>query len=94
MRKGEKNYLFATYSLAKEGLDIPRLDRLFLATPVKYHATVIQSIGRIARTFEGKEAPICYDFVDNGIGYCVKAYEERCRHYRKARAYFVGGENG
>lgn len=94
MRTGEKQYLFATYALAKEGLDIPRLDRLFLATPVKYNATVIQSIGRIARTFEGKENPICYDFIDNGIGYCVKAYKERCRHYRKVRAYFVGGENG
>lgn len=94
MRTGKKQYLFATYSLAKEGLDIPRLDRLFLATPVKYHATVIQSIGRIARTFEGKEKPVCFDFVDNGIGYCMKAYKERCRHYKKAGAYFVGGEKG
>ena len=87
MRKGEKKYLFATYSLAREGLDIPRLDRLFLTTPVKYHATVIQSIGRIARTFPGKEPPITYDFIDNGIGYCVKAWKERMKHYRKAGAY-------
>ena len=28
MRRGEKRYLFATYALAREGLDIPRLDRL------------------------------------------------------------------
>ena len=27
MRSGKKKYLFATYSLAKEGLDIPRLER-------------------------------------------------------------------
>lgn len=87
MRKGEKKYLFATYSLAREGLDIPRLDRLFLTTPVKYHATVIQSIGRIARTFPGKEPPITYDFIDNGIGYCVNAWKERMKHYRKAGAY-------
>ena len=94
MRTGEKQYLFATYSLAREGLDIPRLDRLFLTTPVKHNTTVIQSIGRIARTFPGKEPPIAIDFIDNGIGYCVKAYKERCRHYRKARAYFVGGDVG
>ena len=25
MRSGKKKYLFATYSLAKEGLDVPRL---------------------------------------------------------------------
>lgn len=94
MRTGEKRFMFATYSLCKEGLDIPRLDRLFMATPVKYNATVIQSIGRIARIFEGKEAPIAYDFVDNGIPYCVKAYKERCRHYKRVGAYFAGGESG
>lgn len=87
MRTGEKKYLFATYSLCKEGLDIPRLERLFMTTPVTDYAVVVQSIGRIARTFEGKDEPIVYDFVDN-IGYLVKAYKQRCRHYRKAGAYF------
>lgn len=89
MRSGEKKYLFATYSLCKEGLDIPRLDRLFLATPVKYHAVVIQSIGRIARTFPGKEQPIAFDFVDNRIPYCMKAWKERCSHYRKEGVTFI-----
>ena len=58
MRAGRKRYLFATYSLAKEGLDIPRLDRLYLTTPQKDFAVVAQSIGRIARTFDGKGEPI------------------------------------
>ena len=89
MRTGEKKYLFATYSLAKEGLDIPRLDRLYLTTPIKYHAVVIQSIGRIARTFPGKEMPIAYDFVDVRIRYCGRAWKERCRHYRKAGAMII-----
>ena len=31
MRSGKKKYLFATYSLAKEGLDVPRLERLYLS---------------------------------------------------------------
>ena len=88
MRTGEKKYLFATYSLAKEGLDIPRLDRLFLTTPQKDFAVVTQSIGRIARTFEGKEPPIAYDFVDD-IGYLVKSYKKRCSTYKKNRCYFV-----
>ena len=88
MRTGRKKYLFATYSLCKEGLDIPRLDRLFMTTPVKDYAVVVQSIGRIARTFEGKGEPIVYDFVDN-IGYLMRAYKQRCRHYRKAGAYFI-----
>ena len=88
MRTGKKKYLFATYSLAKEGLDIPRLDRLFLTTPQKDFAVVTQSIGRIARTFEGKENPIAYDFVDN-IGYLIKSYKKRCSIYKKNKCYFV-----
>lgn len=90
MRSGKKKYLFATYSLAKEGLDIPRLERLFLTTPQKDYAVVTQSIGRIARVFEGKAEPIVYDFVDN-IGYLVKSYKKRCTTYRKNGCYFVEG---
>ena len=88
MRTGKKKYLFATYSLAKEGLDIPRLERLFLTTPQKDYAVITQSIGRIARTFEGKTDPIVYDFVDN-IAYLVKSYKKRCTTYRKNGCYFV-----
>jgi superfamily II DNA or RNA helicase len=88
MRSGRKKYLFATYSLAKEGLDIPCLERLYMATPQKDYAIVTQSIGRIARTFDGKADPIAYDFVDN-IGYLVKSYKKRCSTYRKNGCYFV-----
>jgi superfamily II DNA or RNA helicase len=88
MRSGAKKYLFATYSLAKEGLDIPCLERLYMATPQKDYAVITQSIGRIARTFQGKADPICYDFVDD-IQYLVKAYKKRCTTYRKNGAYFV-----
>lgn len=92
MRTGRKKYLFATYSLAKEGLDVPRLERLYLTTPQKDYAVVTQSIGRIARTFEGKAEPIAYDFVDN-IAYLVKSYKKRCTTYRKNNCYFVRGED-
>lgn len=89
MRTGKKKYLFATYSLAKEGLDIPCLERLFLTTPQKDYAVITQSIGRIARTHEGKADPICYDFVDN-IGYLQKSFKKRCTTYRKNDCYFIG----
>lgn len=88
MRSGKKKYLFATYSLAKEGLDVPRLERLYLTTPQKDYAVVTQSIGRIARTFDGKSDPIAYDFVDD-IAYLVKSYKKRCTTYRKNGCYFV-----
>ena len=89
MRIGKKKYLFATYSLAKEGLDIPRLERLFLTTPQSDYAVITQSIGRIARTFDGKADPVAYDFVDN-IGYLLKRYKKRCSVYKKNECYFLG----
>jgi superfamily II DNA or RNA helicase len=90
MRTGGKRYLFATYSLAKEGLDVPRLERLYMVTPQKDYAVITQAIGRIARTHKGKEDPVVYDFVDD-IQYLVKAYKKRCTTYRKNGAYFVEG---
>ena len=82
MRTGKKHFLFASYKLAKEGLDIPRLDRLHLATPQKDYAIIVQSVGRIARTFDGKEQPICFDYVDK-FKMAENMYKARCRHYKK-----------
>lgn len=89
MRQGKKRYLFATYALAREGLDIPRLDRLYLTTPHQHSGVIVQSIGRIARTFEGKGEPIAYDYVDDGIVSMVKRYKKRCTTYRKAGCKFL-----
>ena len=82
MRAGKIHYLFATYALAKEGLDIPNLDRLFLVTPQKDYAIVVQSVGRIARRAKGKTDAVVYDYVDDAT-YLYRAYKTRCRHYRK-----------
>ena len=96
MRTGKKKYLFASYSLSKEGLDVPRLDRLFLASPVKFSAVVTQSVGRVQRTCAGKGTPVVYDFVDEWIGFCNMAWKKRCTSYRKIGAEIEKGflENG
>ena len=88
LRAGRKHYLFATYALAKEGLDIPWLDRLYLTTPQKAPAVITQSIGRIARAFEGKGDPIVYDYVDS-MESLVKCYKKRCTTYRKCGCKFI-----
>lgn len=44
MRDGKEELLFASYGLAKEGLDIPRLERLILASPHRDRATIVQSV--------------------------------------------------
>lgn len=82
VKAGKYRYLFATYQLAKEGLDIPRLDRLYMALPKKDYAVVIQSVGRIARAFADKKNAVCYDYVDD-VGMCRKMYHERQKSYRK-----------
>lgn len=74
--------LIATYSLAKEGLDIPILDTLILATPVSDETILIQSIGRIEREKEGKPKPIVYDLVDFYIPYCLGKYKKRLKILR------------
>ncbi len=82
LKNGDSNILFATYSLAKEGLDIPRLERLFLCTPHRDKVAIQQSVGRIMRPFPGKAQPIVYDFVDQE-GICVSQYKSRKAIYKK-----------
>jgi superfamily II DNA or RNA helicase len=76
--KNKKTHvIFATYALAKEGLDLPNLNRLILATPQKDFAIVKQSVGRIERNIEGKDEPIAYDIVDININFCVGMFKKR-----------------
>ncbi|RDU34724.1 ATP-dependent helicase [Neobacillus piezotolerans] len=73
--------LLAT-QLAREGLDIPHLNRLFLTYPKKSQASVQQEVGRIMRPCEGKKNAIVYDFIDqNGILY--SQFTKRRAVYRK-----------
>jgi superfamily II DNA or RNA helicase len=77
IKNKETHVVFATYALAKEGLDLPSLNRLILATPQKDFAIVKQSVGRIERNVEGKDQPIAYDIVDNNINFCVGMFKKR-----------------
>lgn len=79
---GKTQYLFASYSLAKEGLSVDILSNLVMATPVKDFAIVSQSIGRIQRPFEGKKIARVYDFVDD-VGMLMRFYTKRRTTYRK-----------
>ena len=90
MKTGKKKFLFASFGLAKEGLDIPRLDRLYLTTPKKDYAVVTQSIGRIARASAEKGQPVCYDYVDD-IQFCENQWKRRRTIYRKAGCRLIDG---
>lgn len=78
--------LLATYQLAKEGLDIPRADRLFLVQPVRDTTAIQQSVGRIMRPAPGKTDAIVYDFVDAWVPTCQSQWSARKTVYRKLNA--------
>ena len=81
-RKGKCKYLFASYNLCREGLDIPILSNLVMASPVKDFAIVVQSVGRIQRPYEGKKIAYVYDFVDE-VSMLYRFYSKRRATYRK-----------
>lgn len=62
-RNKQIDILLAT-QLAREGLDLPHLDRLFLVTPKRSSNAIEQEIGRIQRPCEHKEDAIVFDFWD------------------------------
>lgn len=65
LSSGEKKYLISTYQLAKEGLDIPSLQNVIMATPQKNETVVTQVVGRVSRKAPGKMLGVVYDYVDD-----------------------------
>lgn len=82
MRSGECDILFATYKLAKEGLDIPNLRYVVFASPIKDKTTVTQSAGRVGRKCDGKAYGTVIDFVD-GFGMLRGYAKKRAAIYKK-----------
>ena len=85
LNNNELDCVFATYQLAKEGLDVPNLRYIALATPEKDETTVIQSVGRVGRKADGKECGTVLDFVDDFAMY-YSWFVKRQGYYRKINA--------
>ena len=79
----ESLILVGTGSLLGEGFDFPRLDTLFMATPVSGENVVEQYVGRLNRDYDGKENVIVYDYVDSHIPKFDKMYAARLKAYKK-----------
>lgn len=77
----ERRCILSTYSMANEGLDIPRLDTLVMATP---KGDIVQASGRIQRKHAEKRVPLIVDIAD-----AFSVFEglrwKRWRFYRKER---------
>lgn len=72
-------------TVADEGLDLPGLDALLLATPCSPRATgrLQQRVGRICRPRAGKRQPLVVDAVDPGL---EPLFKKRMKLYEKLGA--------
>lgn len=77
--------LISTAKFVGEGFDLPKLDTLFLTTPISWKNNVIQYVGRIHRTYERKSTVKVYDYLDIHIPYLERMYQRRQVAYRKMK---------
>ncbi|MGB4091928.1 MAG: DEAD/DEAH box helicase family protein [Ruminococcus flavefaciens] len=88
----ESMILIATGQLIGEGFDYPRLDTLFLATPVAWKGIVEQYAGRLNRDYNGKDNVMIYDYVDIHIPVFDKMYAKRLKAYKRIGYQLYTGE--
>jgi superfamily II DNA or RNA helicase len=79
-REGSLPVLVAS-TVADEGLDVPRLDRIVLAYPGRAKGRLTQRLGRLMRPHPGKAAPVLYDVVDPHVPPLARQWRERKRIY-------------
>lgn len=90
MSNEENSILVASYGTLSTGVNIKNLHNLIFASPSKSVIKILQSIGRILRTFEDKDKATLYDVVDDlKIGtrgkdnYAIKHFEARLEMYNR-----------
>lgn len=69
--------LICTGQLIGEGYDLPALETLFLATPIKFSGRLIQYVGRVLRPSPGKDRAVIHDYADINVG--VLGHSARAR---------------
>lgn len=85
-KASQADVICGTYAMAQEGLDIPRLDTLILATP---KTSITQSVGRILRDAPDKKDPVVVDFVDECIPILAAYWGARKKIYVQEGYKFV-----
>lgn len=82
-RSGKVRVVLAT-QLADEGLDIPRLSRVFLTYPGKHDGRLLQQVGRALREHTDKTDARIYDVVDDRIMPLRRQWMKRKQWYKSA----------
>ena len=77
----EKLIIIATGKYVGEGFDYPRLDTLFLASPIAWKGTLAQYAGRLHREYPGKQNVMIYDYADIHVPVLERMYNKRLNGY-------------
>ena len=78
-----QSILISTDKFLGEGIDIPSLDTLFLASPFMKETTIKQCAGRLARIADRKTTIWIYDYIDFRIPRLNYMYMKRLRTYKE-----------
>jgi len=93
----QKHILVGTFETLSTGLDIPSISTMMFCTSYKSSVTVLQSVGRAMRLYEGKDESVIVDIIDNLAihvhneytgssynyqGYAMKHGKHRMKTYR------------
>jgi superfamily II DNA or RNA helicase len=71
--------ILGTFAMAKEALDIPEVDTLYLAVP---KADIEQPVGRVLRYHPDKKEPVIVDLVDT-LPACMDFAQKRLNQYKQ-----------
>jgi superfamily II DNA or RNA helicase len=88
-----KLILIASGKYIGEGFDSPRLDTLFLASPVAWRGTLAQYAGRLHRDYPGKQDVMIYDYVDIHVPVLERIYHKRLTGYAQIGYKSLSAQN-
>ncbi len=80
----ESVLIIATGQKIGEGFSYPRLDTLFLVSPIAFEGLLLQFLGRLNRDYPGKKTVQVYDYIDRRIPVFQGMYRKRLKTYKKA----------